>query len=106
MLFFRINNWSQSVQLTDNQNDIKYLPLVLSFLLLIPFHWRETKLFTRQVKVQSRQKYFNHNNYKGNMRTLAEKKTNFTQFFPLQTASFPSFDGKYRGLIIQKLISK
>ena len=42
MLFFKINNSSQSVQSTDNQNDIKVLPLVLSFLLFIPFPWRET----------------------------------------------------------------
>ena len=42
MRIFEINNWSQSVQSTDNQNDIKDLPLVLSFLLFIPLPWRET----------------------------------------------------------------
>ena len=51
------------------------LTLVLSFLLFIPFPWRETKLFTRQVKVQSREKYFNHKIYKGNMPTLVGKNT-------------------------------
>ena len=53
---------------------LKVSPLVLSFFLFIPFPWRETKLFTRQVKVQVREKYFNHNKYKGNMPTLAGKK--------------------------------
>ena len=62
-------------------------------------------MFTRQVKVQSREKYFNHNNYKGNMPTLAGNKQ-FPPFLPLQNASFPSFEGKYTGLISRKRISK
>ena len=71
----------QSVQSTDNQSGIQNLPLVLSFLLFIPFPWRETYLFTRQVKVQSRNKYFNHNNYKENMPTLAGNKQLSLHFF-------------------------
>ena len=42
MLIFEMNNWSQSVQSTDNQSDFMDLSLVLSFLLFIPFPWRET----------------------------------------------------------------
>ena len=37
-------------------------------------------MFRRQVKVQSREKYFVHNEYIGNMPTLAEKKQLSLQF--------------------------
>ena len=55
MLIFRITNWSQSVKSTDNPSDNKDPSSILSFLLFTPFAWRETYLFTRQVKVQSRE---------------------------------------------------
>ena len=53
----------------------------VSFLLFIPFPWRETKLFTRQVKVQSGEKYFILNNYKRNLPTLAGNKQLYLHFF-------------------------
>ena len=60
---------------------LRISPLVLSFLLFIHLPWRETKLFTRQVKVQSREKYFIHNKYKGKMPTLAGNKQPSIHFF-------------------------
>ena len=63
------------------QKIIRISLLVLSFLLFLPFGWREAELFTGQVKVQSREKYFNHNSYKGNMPTLAGNKHFSVHFF-------------------------
>ena len=42
----------------------------LSFVLLTPFPWRETQLFTRHFEVQIGKKYFIHNIYKGKVPTL------------------------------------
>ena len=60
---------------------LRFSPLVLSLLIFIPFPCRETLLFTRQVKIESREEYFNHNNYKGNMPTLAWIKQLSIHFF-------------------------
>ena len=43
--------------------------------------WLETKIFTSQVKVQSREKYFNHSNYKEKMPTMAGNKRLSVHFF-------------------------
>ena len=64
-----------------SKNNKQQLSFVLPILLFIPFPWLE-RLFTRQVKVQSREKYFNHNNYKGDMPTLAGNKHPFHPFVP------------------------
>ena len=77
MLFFRISNWSQSVQSTDDQSDIKNL---FSFLQFIPSSWQETKMFTRQIKVQIGKSTLG-NNYKGKMPTLTGKKQLSVHFF-------------------------
>ena len=53
-------------------------------------------MFTRQVKVQKMEKYFNHNDYKGNMPTLAEIN-NFSSISSFTDRVFSIFRRKVYG---------
>ena len=65
------------------KNDINdHKRRVLSFLLFILLPWRETQMFRRLVKVQSKEKYWTHVIYKEKIPTLAGNKHLSIQFFP------------------------
>ena len=74
MLFFRINSWSQSVQSTDNQSDIRGLYSVFSFLLFFTFSLAGNIIVYTPGQGTKWGKNFIHNNYKVNMPTSAGNK--------------------------------
>ena len=79
---------------------------VLSFLLFIPSPWRETYLFTRQVKVQIGKNTFKFSTSKLKMPTQAGNKQLFHPSLPSEDAHFPSFDRKWTVLIHRRWTSK
>ena len=62
--------------------------LVRSSLLFIPFSWRETQFFTRQVKVQIGKKYFRDYDIETRMPNLAGKIYFSIQSFPPRARPF------------------
>ena len=79
--------------------------LVLSFLFFLPFPWRETKLFTRQINEQIEKGTCN-NKFKAEMPTLAGDKHFFHPSLPSKEAFVPSIDRKWTHLIRQNWTSK
>ena len=60
------------------------------------FPWRETYLFTRQIKVQLEKSTLIILFIKGKYADSGGKQKPFRPFLPSRTAFFPSFDGKVR----------
>ena len=96
---------SQSIQTTE-ENIVNH---DLQFFFVFPSHnffWRETKVFTRPVKVDNWTKYFKYNTYKEKMPFLAVHKRSSICFYLHRPRFSHFFHRKCKVLIWQKRTSK
>ena len=83
-----------------------FCPTVLSFLLFIPFPWRELVFFTRQVKVQLGKGTLYITVSMSKCRLWREINNFFHPSVPSEDALFPCFDRKWTDLNRRRWTSK